>query len=252
MAKLTKEQAKKHKQACNLLTKEKLSFDDKLFVLQHWNEGAENINTTAGAFFTPIDLSKDFSIEICEDQIIDLCAGIGALSFFAYHHKNVKDITCVEINPNYVEVGKKILPEATWICADVLDKNTILSLGNFKQAISNPPFGNIKTGDCSNWLDYKGSDFEFKVLDVASKIAKHGSFIVPQASTDFKYSGERNFTPVTPMGKVKKFLNETGLIIEPSCGIDTSVYLNDWKGVKPICEIINIDFTDKQGQQSLF
>jgi hypothetical protein len=30
-------------------------------------------------------------------------------------------ITCVEINPDYPRVGGKLLPEATWISADIFD-----------------------------------------------------------------------------------------------------------------------------------
>jgi len=42
-----------------------------------------------------------------------------------------------------VEVGKKIMPEANWIIGSIFD------LPNdriYDVAISNPPFGNIKTG----------------------------------------------------------------------------------------------------------
>lgn len=45
------------------------------------------------------------------------------------------DITCVELNPHYVEVGKKVVPEATWICADVLDPFLPDLLGQFDFAI---------------------------------------------------------------------------------------------------------------------
>ena len=33
--------------------------------------------------------------------------------------------------------------------------------------------------------------------------------------------------------------------MELPIGIDTDYYLDDWKGVKPLCEIVDIDFTDK-------
>lgn len=41
--KLTKTQIKLHSQACELLKKEKLSDDDKLFVFENWQEGATNM-----------------------------------------------------------------------------------------------------------------------------------------------------------------------------------------------------------------
>ena len=59
--------------------------------------------------------------EIIEDaNIIDLCADIGILSLYAHHHKKCNG-TCVELNPEYVRVGKKLLPEATWINASIFD-----------------------------------------------------------------------------------------------------------------------------------
>lgn len=113
MAKLTKEEIKKHNAAIDLLQKDKLTYDEKLFVYENWNEGATSVNSEAGAFFTPFNLANDFGLEIYRDgNVIDLCAGIGMLSFIAYHHNRCK-VTCVELNPTYYEVGKKLLPEAT-------------------------------------------------------------------------------------------------------------------------------------------
>lgn len=31
------------------------------------------------------------------------------------------ELVCVELNPRYVEVGHKVLPEAEWICGDIFD-----------------------------------------------------------------------------------------------------------------------------------
>src|SRR5579864_2275263 len=77
-----------------------------------------------GAFFTPMELANDFKIEVHGRKILDLCAGIGILSFCCRHfrhHEQMPDITSIEINPEYVRIGRKLLPEATWICADVFD-----------------------------------------------------------------------------------------------------------------------------------
>jgi hypothetical protein len=52
MAKLTKQQAVLHAQACAYLEKDILTFDERLFVLEHWQESASHINGIAGAFFT--------------------------------------------------------------------------------------------------------------------------------------------------------------------------------------------------------
>lgn len=241
--KLSKPQIKLHKQAEEYLKKDVLSFDEKLFVLENWNEGAENINSSAGAFFTPVGLAKDFNLNLYNNStVIDLCAGIGMLSFFAYHFNNCK-VTCVELNPDYVRVGKKILPEATWINCSVTDPE-LLNLPKFKQAISNPPFGKIKSGLDSTSRKYRGSEFEYITIDVASQLATEGVFILPQISTPFKYSGNKHYEEVEPSSKLSKFFKETGLEMSLPIGIDTECYLEDWKGVKPLCEIVEIDFSD--------
>src|SRR5690242_13237549 len=123
MSKLTKAQAKAHKAACALLNKDSLTMDERWFVLENWQESASHINSVAGAFFTPAGLANDFVIDVSGDRIIDLCAGIGMLSFVLYQggawDRRWPQIVCVEANPDYVAVGKKVLPEATWIHADI-------------------------------------------------------------------------------------------------------------------------------------
>lgn len=99
-----------------------------------------------------------------------------------------------ETKPNNYKVGKKLLPEATWINGSVFDRQLIESLPYFDMAISNPPFGKIKTGIGENkkiTLKYKGSEFEFMAIEIASIIASRGVFILPQASTPFIYSGSQ-------------------------------------------------------------
>lgn len=244
MAKLTKAQAKAHAQAFDLLTKPVLTEDDKDFVLKNWNEGANHVNGAAGAFFTPYDMAFDFTIDAIgqggySGRIIDLCAGIGMLSFACWHrsHKKAR-ITCVERNPDYLAVGQKILPEAEWILADVLDVLD-MNLGRFDVAISNPPFGGIKRD--KNSPRYKGKDFEFHVIDIAAHLASSGAFIVPQMSAGFNYSGGGHYRRHED-GKAVKFQELTGIHFEAGCGIDTEFYINDWKGVSPMCEIVCVEF----------
>lgn len=255
MSKLTKQQFKLHNEAEQILKKDKLTEDEKYFVFENWNEGATSINSQAGAFFTPMGLARDFSLEIFPDSnVIDLCAGIGALSYYAFHHTNC-NVTCVELNPKYVEVGKKLLPEANWINASIFDYKTF---GHFDQVISNPPFGNIKTGIDAELLKdfkYKGKEFEFITIEIGEYVADYGTFLIPQGSTPFKYSGSQDgfidlrekskgYNPhgQEPMQKVKKFLKETGYNPIFNMGIDTVLYKDEWKGVSPTCEVINFDW----------
>lgn len=245
MARLSKAQAKVHQQACDVLLKETLTEDDRDFVFQNWNEGANHVNSMAGAFFTPLDLALDFAIEAFSGRIIDLCAGIGVLSYATQirqrYNKGDLDLTCIEINPDYIEVGKKVLPEATWIQAsvfDVLDMN----LDRFDCAISNPPFGAVKRPFGKTSPRYSGRDFEFHVIDIAAHLADYGVFIVPQMSAGFKYSGQHAYERQTS-GKAVDFQKQTNLHFEAGCGVDTSIFQDSWRGVSPLCEILCVDFS---------
>src|SRR5690606_10107376 len=136
--------------------------DEKEFVLLNWREDASHVNSSAGAFFTPMALAFDFAIEVPAGRIIDLCAGVGMLSWALLNRRRWDaaplDLTCIEVNPAYVEVGRKVLPEARWICASVFDVPG-MDLGQFDCAISNPPFGAVKRS--GNGPRYSGKDFEF-------------------------------------------------------------------------------------------
>ncbi|HBO5316105.1 TPA: methyltransferase [Pseudomonas aeruginosa] len=236
MAKITKDQAKRHKQALDLAHSDKhLSLDDRLFILANFHEGATNMNGLAGAFFTPEGLARDFAIEVNEGTIIDLCAGIGRLSFAC--SDGAKRIVCVEQNTEYAEVGKRVVPEAEWIVGDVFG---IGNIGTFDWAISNPPFGQINTGADFDGA-YSGGKFEYKVIELASRLASWGAFIIPQMSAPFRYSGKQHFEQQIDK-ECRKFMDQTGIVMGMNCGIDTSMYLNDWKGVSPICEIVICEF----------
>ena len=110
MAKLTKQQRKAHGEAEAILTKDRITDDERDFVFQHWHEGATHENGAAGAFFTPFGLACDFALDGAGRRVIDLCAGIGVLSYIIHHRskwgERLAEITCVEINPRYVAVGR--------------------------------------------------------------------------------------------------------------------------------------------------
>lgn len=119
MAKLSTAAAKKHQQALDLVHSDKvLREDDKYFILDNFQESASSMNGLFGAFFTPEGLSNDLCVEVPDcGSMIDLCAGIGRLAFAC--RDRAKRIVCVELNPDYAAVGKRVLPEAEWIVSDV-------------------------------------------------------------------------------------------------------------------------------------
>lgn len=241
--KLSKPQFKKHAEALALCRRGiKLTDDEKIFVLENYHPGATHINSAAGAFFTPMGLARDFSIEVGVNEnssVIDLCAGIGGLTYAI--RGACSDLTCVEINPEYVEVGRMVVPEAKWICASVFDIEAYRREKKYTVAISNPPFGNIAR-DMTVATKYLGSAFDLLVVDLASQVAKSGVFILPSGSVPFVLSGPEPFRR-SGSTLYSKFHSETGIDLEPSCGIDTTQYSDDWLGVKPSVEIATAEFS---------
>lgn len=239
MAKLTKAEAKKHAEAESLLVKDELAHEDKLFIFEHWQESANHVNSAAGAFFTPYDYAMDVALEIGKPNatVIDMCAGIGVLSYAITQRWTGADITCVEMNPAYVELGKKIIPDATWIQGDVFD---LPSMREYQVAVSNPPFGRIsgefKTGR------YTGKEFQYKVIDKAADLAKYGVFILPAMSAPFRYSGAP-FFDWSPGREYQKFNQQTGIELDIGIGVDSTCY-PPFKGAPVKTEVCVADFEE--------
>lgn len=241
MAKLTKIETKNHLLAMDLINSDKeLSFEDKEFVLRNYHEGANHIQGQTGTFFTPYDMAYDVILDIGYGDTVDLCAGIGMLMFchltrLRYYHMNRDDklprLVCVELNKDYIEVGKRIMPEVEWIHADILNMPDI---GKFEYSISNPPFGNIAGKKY----------FEFSVIEYASTISNYGVFVLPQMSAGFNFSGKRYYERQSS-GRAYDFQKRTGYHMEASIGVDTSLYKNAWKGTSPVTEVVSINFEDK-------
>lgn len=244
MAKLTKAQATAHRRAEQILTQDFLTDDDRDFVIEHWQESANHVNSAAGAFFTPPGLASDFTLDVGKPRrVIDLCAGIGSLSLTLWRHAHGfapwdMELVCVEVNPAYVAVGKKILPDATWICASVFELPT--NLGRFDAAISNPPFGRIDRAGGSG-PRYKGGEFEYHVIDVAADLASYGVFILPQGSAGFAFSGRPSYETQRNR-RLDAFEKQTGLELSAGAGIDCSCYQDGWRGAAPTVEIVTCDF----------
>lgn len=109
-------------------------------------------------------------------------------------------------------------------------------------AISNPPFGkNMATIETPH-LNYSGGSFEFKAIEVASRIARNGAFIIPQGSSPIIHYPEPGKSTVNISKEYEKFNQETGIYIEANCGIDANGH--HWKGASPKVEIVTFDFSD--------
>jgi hypothetical protein len=198
-----------------------------------------------GSVFAPLVLARDLAIEVVGDRIIDLGAGIGHLAWscrdlcWPWNGQPTREFVCIEKNPLYVRVGRKIMPEATWIWADILDLPG-MGLGQFNTAIANPRFGAIARS--GNAPGYTGRRFEYHAIAVAAGLAGHGVFIVPHEAAPFRYSGRPSFV-LNPDEECHRHRG-TGIELESSCGIDTSYCADDWRGVPPRVEVVTCDFTE--------
>lgn len=251
MARISKAQAANHKRAEDLIHSDRpLHEDECLFVLENWREDARHINGISGAFFTPPELAQSFAATTvgCGDaSIVDLCAGIGALAWHLSGTWSKRDITCVELNPDYVEVGKRIVPNAEWLCMDVFD---VTELGqHFDWAVSNPPFGTIAT-DGRRSPRYTGGRFEYSVMDIASHVADFGAFIAPASSFPFRASG-RHGAIHEPDQRHRDFVSQTGIRLGWS-SVDCEFAKKLWRGVSPNVEIGVCDFTEAEATRQAF
>lgn len=215
-----------------------LTHEDKEFIFNNYK--GDGVGAT-GAFFTPEMLAWDFIIDAgSTGRCIELCAGIGRLSYYQFMRNKPEHITCVELNPEYVLIGQRVLPEAEWITGDALN---FTSTERYDIVYGNPPFGKIKTSDISGRA-YTGSEFEYKVIEHGSTLAPYGVFIVPQGSAGFLYSGRRYYER-NESTKYRKFTEQTGWMFEAGCGIDTAIYRDEWNGTKVVCEVVTVDYMSK-------
>ena len=101
MARITKKESALHIQVMDLIHSDKqLTQDNKEFIFNNYK--GDGIGAT-GTFFTPEMLAWDFILDAgCTGQCIELCAGIGRLSYYQYLRNNPTHSTCVELNPEYV------------------------------------------------------------------------------------------------------------------------------------------------------
>ncbi|MCS4309462.1 putative RNA methylase [Rheinheimera pacifica] len=250
--KLSKLNASLHTQALAILQKERLTFEDKEFVLANYQESANHLIAPAGAFFTSAELAWEFSVvavgflsEKRKFRVLDLCAGIGALAHACLLRNPDIELVCVDINADYVDVGKKIVPQAQWHCMDALDLDQLKALGHFDIVISNPPFGAVTTGSGKKSPRYTGSEFAYKAIDIAAEIADVGYFILPQKLVPFNISASPRNEPFVHRDAYVKFLKQTRWELEIALTIDTaSTETPNFKNTRLTVEFAECKFSE--------
>jgi hypothetical protein len=247
--KIPKRELKRQNELLALTKKDTLTADEIEQIYTEFNPAIINDISTDGVYFTPDGLASDAALFTYRDgHLIDVCAGIGALSYNCLmrdsYEKNIKSITCIEYNPRFVEIGKKLLPQANWICGSAFDESLWTGLtkdlldNRFDCMISNPPFGVTQVKDDStDWLNYQGHR-DLMVLELCLRYAKNGNFILPSGSVPFEYSGRPYYRnePDRWSQKLKKFLkdNKQHKFTMQCDGIDCSIYSDQWQNLNGI------------------
>jgi len=116
--------------------------------------------------------------------------------------------------------------------------------------ISNPPYGKTVNPDVKDILYYKGSEFEYKTIELGAVLgASDGVFLIPQESCPFKMS-KVNYTrilkPEEYSSKYKKFIKESGLEIYSNNGFTTEICEdeNGWKDISITTEIAILEYEE--------
>jgi hypothetical protein len=253
--KLTKQQAKAHAAAMALIDGgAALSLDQIEQCYRDFHEGATSDQTSAGAYFTPVDMAYDLRMEMPQrGTFVDLCAGTGRLAFFAGgqaatsgNRHDYSRIICVERNPEYVRIGKRLFPDAEWICGDALDPAVRRQIGAVDFAISNPPFGVSGKSDYRA-PRYTGPHFELKALDVMALLAPEGWAIVPAMTAPFDSRGYANTPRAIDTSRADQWTSATGLPLNRFASLEPDFYRDEWHGVAPMVDFVGFDCGDGFG-----
>jgi predicted RNA methylase len=247
--KITKEKEKLHDEALAILSlSRKLNFDEIEKVYAQYNPMATHRVSKGAIYFTPTGLCRDLAtmarIER-KSSVLDLCAGIGGLTWEmqileAYDgNANAKRHVCVEIDPEFCDVGKKLIPDVEWIRGDVFDQDLMRSLGEFDLGISNPPFGHVPGLDNYRAWSQQKHPAHLATVDVLLRMCHTGIAILPENSVNPLHSPNREQSR-----DYSRFVAEyPGVDLVP-IPVDVSRY--EWNGANPNVLLCDISTDDSQ------
>jgi hypothetical protein len=116
--KIPKTELKRQNELLALLKSDKKLTEDQIEqIYEEWNPAVIDSISMNGVYFTPNGLCRDVvAMAQVRGHVVEIAAGIGGLAYWAKQYdtypQRVKSITCIEINPQFVEIGKRLLPEA--------------------------------------------------------------------------------------------------------------------------------------------
>lgn len=249
MGKLSQAASRAHDAAAQLLDAGRpLTLDEQEQVLNDWQPGADLRVEKLRALFTPLDIAHEFAVfaKGPRGRYVDLGAGIGALSWACLRSdawsRDVTELVCIEQSPELVEIGRKVVPEARWICGDMFDRDLLLSLGEVAMVISNPPFG--KNNSLSaRWLRYRGVS-HLQAAEVAIRLCGNGATLLlpdsalPWYRDRFGCWTAKRYPPEDYRRWSSKWAGAM-LVPEP---VDLSPWLEQWSyGVRVAVSIASLD-----------
>jgi len=246
--KLTRTQRQDHQKAIDILNSGRAHmYDERRAVIERYHEGANHNNAAASAFFTPFDMAFHLALNVENGgKLLDLCSGIGALTVgILSHGQDFDEIVMVEINPDYCDVARKLVPQAEVIQGSIYDAVLIDELRSrgFRTVVSNPPFGTISKPKGAQGPRYKG-EVHYETIDIASDLADYGAFILPQTACPFTYSGRQEYRETENL-KYEAFRKATGISLEIGISVDTSV-LGKFRNTPITVELVTSDFKEAQ------
>jgi phospholipid N-methyltransferase len=248
MARLTRQQEREHDDALALLSLTRaLTLDEKEFVFRHYHPMATHRVSKGGIFFTPYEIANDLAVMArlnCGGRVIDLAAGIGVLT----HHMllqeqwdtraDAKHHVCVELDPEFVEVGQKLLPQVEWICGDIFDAHRMSALGAFQTAISNPPFGSVPTTAGRKGLQAHVPAHLATVELMVRMCELGGHLIMPRADQEYQPATR------THSRALQRLLTAfPGLRVSMCQDLDWDGY-SKWQGAHPDAVIADVSVND--------
>ncbi len=138
-----------------------------------------------------------------------------------------------------MEIGRKLLPEARWINADVFDWRE-LDLGRYDCAIGNPPFGRVKRQGMARVIAVRTSSFTLSIsllslptMALSSCRSSPPAFAIPERSfTNVLRRGAASISSVRPALKWW------------AAQVSTRLLSRQMEGRCPLCEIVCIEFAE--------
>lgn len=248
--KLTKQQTKAHDEVMALLSLQRsLSRDEIAQCYRDYIPGATNNIGKGGIFFTPPDLARDFACcTVDRGRVLDACAGTGILAWRMFEQSPNADrlhVTCVETNPEFIEVGKRLLPQAEWVRGDMFDLSFVKSLGTFSQGVSNPPYGRVPTVACK-WTTFRGSAHLMMAEILLRLCERSADMIVP--AQDVYWAGD-SCPNVERSANLKLFraaLPGVDVVPHP---IECEIYREQWRGASPKVCLVEVGWDEYIGNR---